>query len=313
MSKFRNTTGAEAKAAEAELDIANEKLAKLVNNRMLNPIRSRLNSMVENRQLEREGATYRAESAKVQQKLGEMEDADTSAEQREQREAKIDAAESRVSKYRKGEAEPGGAPKIVPIADLQKMVSAITAQWKSPNPVKVVGSILEIKDRKLRNAIMNDDALDAKGLVAPDGTIYLVADNLLSLEDAKAVLFHEALGHVGLEKLFRENLDSALIAMYKSNPKVRAETDKWRSENKGAYDNDVNPLARAVEEVLAERSERGQLERSLFQKIAAIVRNFARRMGINLKISDGDVAAILSMAHDRVVRGDAERDRKSVV
>jgi hypothetical protein len=306
MSKFRNTTGAEAKAAEAELDIANEKLAKLVNNRMLNPIRSRLRSMSENRQLEREGATYRAESAKVQQKLGEMEGADTSAEQREQREAKIDVAESRVSKYRKGEAEPGGAPKIVPIADLQKMVSAITAQWKSPNPVKVVGSILEIKDRKLRNAIMNDDALDAKGLVAPDGTIYLVADNLLSLEDAKAVLFHEALGHVGLEKLFRENLDSALIAMYKSNPKVRAETDKWRSENKGAYDNDVNPLARAVEEVLAERSERGQLERSLFQKIAAIVRNFARRMGINLKISDGDVAAILSMAHDRVVRGDAE-------
>ena len=306
MSKFRNTTGAEAKAAEAELTVANEKLTKLVNNRMLNPIRSRLNSMVENRQLEREGATYRAESAKVQQKLGEMEDADTSAEQREQREAKIDAAESRVSKYRKGEAEPGGAPKITSVAKVQALVDAITAQWKSPNPVKVVGSILEIKDRKLRNAIMNDDALDAKGLVAPDGTIYLVADNLLSLEDAKAVLFHEALGHVGLEKLFRENLDSALIAMYKSNPKVRAETDKWRSENEGAYANDVNPLARAVEEVLAERSERGQLERSLFQKIAAIVRNFARRMGINLKISDGDVAAILSMAHDRVVRGDAE-------
>jgi hypothetical protein len=306
MSKFRNTTGVEAKAAEAELAVANEKLTKLVNNRMLNPIRSRLRSMSENRQLEREGATSRVGMAKVQQKLGEMEGADTSAEQREQREAKIDVAESRVSKYRKGEAEPGGAPKIVPIADLQKMVSAITAQWKSPNPVKVVGSILEIKDRKLRNAIMNDDALDAKGLVAPDGTIYLVADNLLSLEDAKAVLFHEALGHVGLEKLFRENLDSALIAMYKSNPKVRAETDKWRSENKGAYADDVNPLARAVEEVLAERSERGQLERSLFQKIAAIIRNFARRMGINIKISDGDVAAILSMAHDKVVRGDAE-------
>ena len=306
MSKFRNATGVEAKAAEAELAVANEKLTKLVNNRMLNPIRATLRSMSENRQLEREGATSRVGSAKVQQKLGEMEGADTSAEQREQRDAKIDIAEGRVSKYRKGEAEPGGAPKIVPLTGLQKMVDAITAQWKSPNPVKVVGSILEIKDRKLRNAIMKDDALDAKGLVAPDGTIYLIADNLLSLQDAKAVLFHESLGHVGLEKLFRENLDSALIAMYKSNPKVRSDTDKWRSENEGAYDNDVNPLARAVEEVLAERSERGQLERNLFQKIAAIIRNFARRMGINLKISDGDVAAILSMAHDRIVKGDAE-------
>lgn len=306
MSKFRNATGVEAKAAEAELVVANEKLTKLVNNRMLNPIRSRLRSMSENRQLEREGAMSRVGSAKVQQKLGEMEGADTSAEQREQREAKIDLAESRVSKYRKGEAEPGGAPKIVPLTNLQALVDAITSQWKSPNPVKVVGSILDIKDRKLRNAIMKDDALDAKGLVAPDGTIYLIADNLLSLQDAKAVLFHEALGHVGLEKLFRDNLDSALIAMYKSNPKVRADTDKWRSENEGAYADDVNPLARAVEEVLAERSERGQLEVNLFQKIAAIIRNFARRMGINLKISDGDVAAILSMAHDKVVRGDAE-------
>ena len=308
MSKFRNATGVEAKAAEAELAVANEKLAKLVNNRMLNPIRSRLRSMVEMRKDEQLGAKIRIKEATAElDALSKSEDKERITEaRRELNDAKIDLAESRVSKYRKGEAEPGGAPKIVPLADLQKMVSAITAQWKSPNPVKVVGSILEIKDRKLRNAIMNDDALDAKGLVAPDGTIYLVADNLLSLEDAKAVLFHEALGHVGLEKLFRENLDSALIAMYKSNPKVRAETDKWRSENKGAYDNDVNPLARAVEEVLAERSERGQLERSLFQKIAAIVRNFARRMGINLKISDGDVAAILSMAHDRVVRGDAE-------
>jgi hypothetical protein len=383
MSKFRNTTGVEAKAAEAELAVANEKLTKLVNNRMLNPIRSRLRSMSEMRKDEQLGAKIRIKEAtaeldaldkSVEDKLAikqgfaprrgeapvkyervpgaqagvKQDDLNLGVEagkpkeaaqkapsvrrvrgteqtdeavfgdytkeeqerltnaRRELNDAKIDLAESRVSKYRKGEAEPGGAPKIVPIADLQKMVSAITAQWKSPNPVQVVGSILDIKDRKLRNAIMNDDALDAKGLVAPDGTIYLIADNLLSIEDAKAVLFHEALGHVGLEKLFRENLDSALIAMYKSNPKVRAETDKWRSENEGAYADDVNPLARAVEEVLAERSERGQLERSLFQKIAAIIRNFARRMGINIKISDGDVAAILSMAHDKVVRGDAE-------
>lgn len=383
MSKFRNATGVEAKAAEAELAVANEKLAKLVNNRMLNPIRSRLRSMSEMRKDEQLGAKIRIKEAtaelkdlnkSVEDKLALKKDfaprrgeapvkyervpgAQVGAKQddlnlgveagkpkeaaqkapgvrrvrgteqtdeavfgdytkeeqarltdarRELNEAKIDLAESRVSKYRKGEAEPGGAPKIVPITDLQKMVDAITAQWKSPNPVKVVGSILDIKDRKLRNAIMKDDALDAKGLVAPDGTIYLVADNLLSVEDAKAVLFHEALGHVGLEKLFRDNLDSALIAMYKSNPKVRADTDKWRSENEGAYADDVNPLARAVEEVLAERSERGQLERNLFQKIAAIIRNFARRMGINLKISDGDVAAILSMAHDKVVRGDAE-------
>lgn len=239
--------------------------------------------------------------------LSDEETAELREAKAEERDAKIDLAEQRVSKYRKGaEKEPGGPPKVVSVGAVQDMVDAITAVWKSPNPVVVVESIMDIKDGKLRAAIMRDNALDADGLIAPDGTIYLVADNLTSLEDAKSVLFHEALGHLGLEKLFRNNLDNALVTMYRGNAKLKADTDKWRQDNPGAYENDTNPLARAVEEVLAERSEAGQLERSLFQKIAAIVRNFARRMGISLKISDGDVAAILAMAHDKVVRGDAE-------
>ena len=307
MGKFRNATGLEAKAAEAELVAANEKLTKLVNNRLLNPVRSKLRSMSENRQLEREGATSRIESARVQKRLGEMEGKQTAAEQREIRDAKIDIAESKVSKYRRGEPkQPGGPPKIISAARVQAVVDAVTKNWKSKNPVVVLESIMDIRDPKLRSAIEQDNAFDANGFVAPDGTIYLVADNLLSEEDAKAVLFHEALGHTGLEKLFRNNLDQALVAMYRGNAKLKADTDKWRQDNPGAYERDANPLARAIEEVLAERSESGQLERNFFQKIAAIIRNFARRMGINLKISDGDVAAILSMAHDKVVKGDAE-------
>ena len=307
MSKFRNASGPAAEAAGIELDEANTKLKKLVTNRVMNPVRARLRSMSENRQLEREGATSRVESAQVQKRLGEMEGKPTPAEDREIREAKIDIEESKASKYRRGEPkQPGGPPKLMSVDRVQAVVDAITKNWKSKNRVVVLESIMDIKDAKLRRAIEKDGAYDANGFVAPDGTIYLVSDNLMSEEDAKAVLFHEALGHLGLEKLFRNNLDNALVTMYRGNAKLRADTDKWRKDNPGAYDRDANPLARAVEEVLAERSERGQLERSFFQKIAAIIRNFARRMGINLKISDGDVAAILSMAHDKIVKGDAE-------
>jgi hypothetical protein len=307
MSKFRNASGPAAEAAGIELDEANTKLKKLVTNRVMNPVRARLRSISENRQLEREGATSRVESAQVQKRLGEMEGKATPAEDREIREAKIDIEESKASKYRRGEPkQPGGPPKLMSVDRVQAVVDAVTKNWKSKNRVVVLESIMDIKDAKLRRAIEKDGAYDANGFVAPDGTIYLVSDNLISEEDAKAVLFHEALGHLGLEKLFRNNLDNALVTMYRGNAKLRADTDKWRKDNPGAYDRDANPLARAVEEVLAERSERGQLERSFFQKIAAIIRNFARRMGINLKISDGDVAAILSMAHDKIVKGDAE-------
>ena len=304
MSKFRNTTGAEAKAAEAELAVANEKLTKLVNNRMLNPIRSRLRSMSENRQLEREGATYRAESAKVQQKLGEMEGADTSAEQREQREAKIDAAESRVSKYRKGEAEPGQVK--ADVGKVRAAVDAIVSVWKGPPVVEVVQSVSDIADAKIRRAIMQDNAANAEGFVAPNGTVYLIADNLESVERAKAVLFHEALGHVGLERLFRGELDSVLAALYKSNGGIRTKTDAWLAANPEAYPKDKNQIARAVEEVLAEMSETGQLRPTMLKRIAAIIRNYARKLGFNVAISDADVEAILVAGHERVVNGAQE-------
>jgi hypothetical protein len=301
MSKFRNTTGAEAKAAEAELAVANEKLTKLVNNRMLNPIRSRLRSMSENRQLEREGATYRAESAKVQQKLGEMEGANTSPEQREQREAKIDVAETKVSKYRRGEAQPRQAK--TDAAKVRAVVDAIVSVWKGPPKVKVVQSVNDITNAKIRSAIAEDNATDAEGFVAPDGTVYLIANNLESIERAKAVLFHEALGHVGLAKLFRGELDSALTALYKSNGSIRSKTDAWLATNPDAYTQDTNRTARAVEEVLAEMSENGQLRPTMLKRIAAIIRNFARKLGINLAISDADVEAILTEAHERIVSG----------
>jgi hypothetical protein len=304
MSKFRNTTGVEAKAAEAELTVANEKLTKLVNNRMLNPIRSRLNSMVENRQLEREGATSRVGMAKVQQKLGEMEGADTSAEQREQREAKIDVAETEVSKYRRGEAQPGRAK--TDVAKVRAAVDAIVSVWKGPPVVEVVQSVNDIADAKIRRAVMQDNATNAEGFVAPDGTVYLIADNLESVERAKAVLFHEALGHVGLERLFRGELDGVLGALYKSNGNVRAKTDAWLAANPEAYPKDGNQIARAVEEVLAEMSENGQLRPTMLKRIAAIIRNYARKLGFNVAISDADVEAILVAGHERVVNGAQE-------
>jgi hypothetical protein len=481
MSKFRNATGVEAKAAEAELAVANEKLAKLVNNRMLNPIRSRLRSMSEMRKDEQLGAKIRIKDAlKVlakrmvivvhggsdfdaldPKKLGtgepgnlrplgngfygfvvdktnpeevafavdyarvysekygrgtkaihafqlDMSDIETRfngpirpslkgpkttakaemdaawkefgdaplgsdgwrkfkearkkyedsvgltverlpigltevavnelgrlerigkvglndgddklvsaiqdallegkqqevAARKELREAKIDLAESRVSKYRRGEAQPGQVK--TDVAKVRAAVDAIVSVWKGPPVVEVVQSVNDIADAKIRRAVMQDNATNAEGFVAPDGTVYLIADNLESVERAKAVLFHEALGHVGLERLFRDELDGVLGALYKSNGNVRAKTDAWLAANPEAYPKDKDQIARAVEEVLAEMSETGQLRPTMLKRIAAIIRNYARKLGINLAISDADVEAILAAGHERVVSGAQE-------
>jgi hypothetical protein len=292
MSKFRNTTGVEAKAAEAELAVANEKLTKLVNNRMLNPIRSRLRSMSEMRKDEQLGAKIR------------IKDALQEGDQKELRDAKIDLAESRVSKYRRGETQPGQVK--TDVSKVRAAVDAIVSVWKGPPVVEVVQSVSDIADAKIRRAVMQDNATNAEGFVAPDGAVYLIADNLESVERAKAVLFHEALGHVGLEKLFRGELDGALTALYKSNGNIRTQTDAWLAANPEAYAKDTDRVARAVEEVLAEMSETGQIRPNMLKRIAAIIRNFARKLGINLAISDADVEAILAAGHERVVSGAQE-------
>lgn len=301
-SAAANAPADQKEALAAASKEANDKLRAAVKNSLLNPARAALKSMVEMRQDEKVGAKMRAEGAKVQQRLGEMEGRDTSAERAEAREAKIDLAQQRVQKYRRGPDK--GSLASSTIEDVQSVVDSVTSQWKSGIPVEVVQSIDDIPDAQLRRAIKRDKAEDAEGFVTPDGVIYLVADNLPSAERARAVLFHEGLGHIGLESLFREELDSALDALYKGNAQLRGETDQWLAENPDAYVGDKNRTARALEEVLAERSENGQLKPSLIKRIASIIRNFARRLGLKLAISDADVEAILAAAHERVVTGD---------
>jgi hypothetical protein len=143
------------------------------------------------------------------------------------------------------------------------------------------------------------------GFVDTDGTVYLIASNLGSEEEVRATLFHEGLGHIGLEKLFRDKLDSVLTNLYNTNKNLREATKAWMKANPDAYTGE-NQLARAVEEVLAERSESGVIPQSILERLTAVVRDFARRLGFDLAMSDADVNAILAQAHRRIVKGDAK-------
>jgi hypothetical protein len=162
---------------------------------------------------------------------------------------------------------------------------------------------------ELAARVVADKQEGAFGLVHKR-TVYLIAGNLPSREAGVATLYHEALGHLGLDKLFRTQLNNALIAMYNNNPQLRAETKAWREEHPGAYENTSVPLARAVEEVLAIKSMNGALEASWLEKLFALIKNFAQRAGMNWAMTDGEVNAILALAHDKIVRGGA-RERTS--
>jgi len=215
-------------------------------------------------------------------------------------EAQLDAARTRSAERAMGggrfrPGEPGNITldQVIPILE-------DTAERTGVPMPNIVQSVADLPPA-LQAAAISGSSLTPSGAIDADGNVYIIADNLTTVEEAVATLFHETLGHMGLAKQFRQRLDKVLRGMYDTNRNLRAETNAWREQNPDAYSEDADPIARAVEEILAQRSEAGRIEASLFAKLAAIIKDFARRMRIKAAFSDAEITTILAMAHDQAI------------
>lgn len=131
------------------------------------------------------------------------------------------------------------------------------------------------------------------------GTVYVMADRAADKATLRGTIYHETLGHFGLRDEFNTRLDKILEDIYRTNPKVREEAEKLKAK----YE-DLTSNARAVQEVLAIRSEAGPIKeagiRAAFNRLAAFIRRIGRALGFPVAYSNNDVAQILAQAHRRV-------------
>jgi len=191
------------------------------------------------------------------------------------------------------------------VDDVKKVVSRLTADWKSDLNVEVVQNV----DRLPKNIAVQVTAMGVdkvKGLAVRDGnTVFIIADNMDSEADVASTLFHEALGHAGLTRAFGGRLNTVLRNIYDTNPEYKTKADKWLAENPDSYveESDTDRQIRALEEVLAEEAEAGRAPTSLLARIMAVIKDFARALGIPLKYSKTDIGAVLAKAHDIVANG----------
>jgi len=122
----------------------------------------------------------------------------------------------------------------------------------------------------------------------------------------KGLVFHEVLGHYGLEIAFRGELDNILRQMYRGNPKVRELANQLREAARGQFEV-KNPQLYFTEEALAEVSETGadysRAIKSAYEAIRDWLVRFARRMGLTERFTDSEVRAVLRAAHAKVQRG----------
>lgn len=203
------------------------------------------------------------------------------------------------------EAEPAGLPKADAdhISVVDKQVRDTMDGWAEAPDFEVVHSVDDIKDPALRREVKaaGDDA-GIQGVLGADGKVHIIAKNIEDPSVVPGIVFHEALGHNGMTKLFGDELDSTLKSFYDTNKNFRSDVDAWMEKRPTAYEGQ-DVVARAADEVLAEMSEAGRISPQMMDVLKNKVKDLARKMGIKANYSDREIRTILGMAHDAVIKG----------
>ncbi|QDP56934.1 MAG: hypothetical protein Unbinned2691contig1000_8 [Prokaryotic dsDNA virus sp.] len=184
--------------------------------------------------------------------------------------------------------------------DVAEVINTATRDWQNKPDITVHDNFNDLEG-------IDSDAIGVylgEGKVAVNSEAIVKEAKRINVDPSditRAVTFHESLGHFGMAKQYGDDLDEVIVRWYDNNEGAFKESvDNWLKSNPKAYLNEPNRLARAAEEVLAEMSENGQIEVKLYDQIKNVIKNFARDMGFEWKVSDREVRSLLAMSHAQV-------------
>lgn len=175
------------------------------------------------------------------------------------------------------------------VAAVTRIADAVRAAWANGPEVVVVPNmddprVPESARREWREQVAGGAAGDVRALYTEAG-IFLMADHLTDAGDVVTALAHEALGHYGLRGVFGDRLAAVLEQVARAKPdEVAAKLRQYGLENTAE-----NRLI-AAEEVLAVMAQ-AQPEAGFVKAAVAMIRNWLRRLGLNLRLSDADIIA----------------------
>ena len=193
-------------------------------------------------------------------------------------------------------------------------------------PVRIVGDVSQISPseknytRKLTSQGWYDQTT---------GEIVIVAPNHGSIRDAQRTLLHEAVAHYGLPAMLgRENFDKlcdqvwdsmtdrerAVFGAYIDEKIDDKSYNSFTEEEKERYAaNDFSGKRAAADEYLAHFAEEGITNPSLWSKIKRFIKEAFRKIGIDLSLTDSDIAYLLWKSKNRITDKDSTTDiiRKS--
>lgn len=182
------------------------------------------------------------------------------------------------------------------VRDVEVAIAPIRAVGRGLPTVHVVQRVTDLP-RELVKQIRADGSI-VRG-VFYHGQIYLIADNLGSPAETVFTMLHEA-AHFGLKSVFGAEIDAVLMKIYRDNETVRRAADRRRARYPSLSQ------VKAVEEVLADWAGKN-VEPSILQRLVAWVRDWFRRRGVQLQMTNADVLAIIARARGAWQRPSASR------
>jgi len=182
-------------------------------------------------------------------------------------------------------------------------VNAITADWTNAPQINVNRNFTKLKGidndaRGVFNRETGEVDLNMEVITNEAARLELPVEDII-----KSTVFHESLGHYGLLDQFGESLDNLLMDIVDNGePRIKELVTKWMDENPDSYKGAPNRDILALEEVLAEWSEKGPRSATVYDRIANFIKQFARDyLGRAVNFSEREVKALLAQAHSKVI------------
>ncbi len=197
-----------------------------------------------------------------------------------------------------------GSSKGLPASTVQQVIDQVVSNWTNAPDVVVLASMADAPEA-VRKEYERQNSKGATGSTEGffyAGTVYVVADQLATATDVMRVLFHEALGHMGLRGAFGDAIKPVLVNILQARrSEVAAKAKQYGLD----MDNREDALT-AAEEVLAEMAQT-KPEIGFVTRAVAAIRTWLRTNvpGFkDLNLTDAEIIrSYILPARDFVQRG----------
>lgn len=148
------------------------------------------------------------------------------------------------------------------------------------------------------DSISERAAMESKGWYDTEtDTVTIVVDNIESKEDMESTIMHEVIAHKGLRGLLGNKFNDTMSEIF----------DSMDADIRDTYLARYGDKVTAAEEFMATMAEsKGAYEIGFWDKVITAIRDALRSMGINLKMTDNDMKALLTRSKNNLSEMDKE-------